>query len=316
MIKDYRREQHYKVQAAYYEGQRLLLKADCVAHLEDKEDEVFWSAVFRKAVPEKKIQFLYSSINEKGNNTTGVDHCLLYKPYLSRTFFICIDSDYRYLTQEVGINIEQYIFQTYTYSIENHFCYPGGLNDICFQTCNLQNDIFDFQAFAKDFSSIIYELYVWHLYFVKQDISQFDKPEFFKIIDFHQSNIDYTDARQILEELKKRVTAKLEAVSVRFSNIDLNSLKIQLEQSGLMKENAFLYIRGHHYFDLICKTGTAVCEKILKCKKDKLSDSEEIAKLYRNKKPFKTQILNNVQFGQYPELDRIEKDILSLLLLT
>jgi hypothetical protein len=310
MRPNYTRNRHYQTQAAYYEGQSLLLRVDCVAHLEDKEDESFWSVIFKKAVPEKKILFLYSSISEKGNDTTGADHCLLYKPYLSSTFVICIDSDYRYLTQEAGIDIQHHIFQTYTYSFENHFCYPTGLNDICVQTCHFQNAVFDFQKFAKDFSSTVYELYVWHLYFVKHDISQFDKREFFQIINFHQLNIDYADAQQILDELQKRVTVKLTAISASFPDVDLSHLKIQLEQSGLNKENAFLYVRGHHYFDLTCRIGSTVCEKILEQEKKKLmNDKKEIARLYRNRKLFQTQILTNFQFEKYDEINKIRNDI-------
>jgi hypothetical protein len=312
MVQNYTRNHHYRNQATYYEGLCTFLKKDCIVHLEDKEDEYFWSLIFNKVIPEKKIKFLYSSVNEKGNPTTGVGHCLLYRPYLSRIFFICIDSDYRYLTQEVGINIQHFVFQTYTYSFENHFCYPDGLNDVCLNSCNYPNTIFDFQKFSTDYSSIIYELFVCHLYFVKHDISQFDKPEFFKIINFCQSNIEYTNAEKILDELQHRVANKL-PVRKLISDIDFNALKRELMQLGLNGNNAFLYVRGHDYFDMICRIGNHVCEKILTHEKSKFNGkSKKIACIYKSRKPFKSQIFNNLTFERCPEFDKIKKDVLTL----
>jgi hypothetical protein len=52
--------------------------------------------------------------------------------------------------------------------------------------------------------------------------------------------MDYTNASEILDELQKRVTAKMTAILALFPNIDLDALKMQLKHLGLTNKNAFL----------------------------------------------------------------------------
>ncbi len=61
MMPSYTRKEHYRNYALYYKAENVLLGFDCTAHLEAKDDELFWSKFFAQTVPSKKIRFLYSS---------------------------------------------------------------------------------------------------------------------------------------------------------------------------------------------------------------------------------------------------------------
>ena len=102
-----------------------LINRDIIAsvHLENREDELFWDTLLQSHRPGKYNYIYESRIAKNSIPASGVNQCLRYKPYLSKTFFVCIDSDLRYLLQEPEIDARHYILQTYTYSWENHYCF-------------------------------------------------------------------------------------------------------------------------------------------------------------------------------------------------
>lgn len=115
---------------AFYESAAKRFKAECrltgataAIHIENKNDEIFWGKVLHEAYPQGKFRFIAASRSFSGNMTAGCTQCLQYREFLDKRFWIAIDSDYRYLTEESGIDANHYVLQTYTYSFENHFCY-------------------------------------------------------------------------------------------------------------------------------------------------------------------------------------------------
>ncbi|MBR5067838.1 MAG: DUF4435 domain-containing protein [Bacteroidales bacterium] len=115
---------------AFYESAAKRFKAElrlrggtAAVHIENKNDEVFWWKVLHDAYPQGKFRFISGSRSIGGNMTSGCTQCLQYRDFLDRNFWIAIDSDYRYLSEEPNIDAKHFILQTYTYSFENHFCY-------------------------------------------------------------------------------------------------------------------------------------------------------------------------------------------------
>lgn len=92
----------------------------CV-HLEDKDDMVFWDLMLQNRRT-GKYHFVTHSKSQSRKETTGSTQCLRFRPYLSRRFFIGIDSDMRYLLQEPELDAAHFVCQTYSYSWENHYC--------------------------------------------------------------------------------------------------------------------------------------------------------------------------------------------------
>lgn len=115
---------------AFYESAAKRFKAElrmrggtAAIHLENKNDEVFWGKILHETYPQGKFRFISGSRSISGNMTSGCTQCLQYRDFLDKHFWIAIDSDYRYLSEEPDIDAKHFILQTYTYSFENHFCY-------------------------------------------------------------------------------------------------------------------------------------------------------------------------------------------------
>ena len=141
-------------QARYYRNIPLRDRSiKAVVHLEDAEDKLFWSNQLQKAFPATYLFITYSK-NEKGNDVHGCEQCLRYKPYLTKNFFICIDSDLRQLKGEERLSAGVNIAQTYAYSWENHFCEAEHLQKRFAESVSDSN--FDFRAFLQNLSAIVY----------------------------------------------------------------------------------------------------------------------------------------------------------------
>ena len=112
----------------YYDKESIFLDIEITAYVENIEDEIFWEYVFTKYAPSLKIIFYPHSRDSEFKS--GVQEVLKEKDKTGKNLILCIDSDFRYLLQDKEINDNPFIFQTYTYSIENHKCAPQNLNRI------------------------------------------------------------------------------------------------------------------------------------------------------------------------------------------
>lgn len=304
-------QKHYQSLAQYYTNISILKRCKASIHLENKSDELFWKAIFSEYFPTESFNYIYYSKSVEGNDTTGCEQCLKYRPYLNKTFLICIDSDYRYILQEPDLNIEHFIFQTYTYSFENHICHSQGLNYICKLSCNFDNDIYDFNKFFNKYSSIIYDLFIWHIVLFQNNPLYFNKDEFCKIINL--KDIDYdiqNQSKGLLDELRLRVNTKIELLEKAHSKFDLDAEKSKYSVLGIKEESVYLYIRGHNLFSLCSSIAKEVCHKILDSEKSKLN-SHETGALYNAIKDFDKMIAKNIQFGLYSEIQKIEEDMIA-----
>jgi hypothetical protein len=312
MITSYSRELFYQQLAINIKGQARLQRYDAVAHLEASEDEHFWSRFFKRYAPDKKILFLAHSSNEKGVETSGVDHSFLFRKYLDKQFFICIDSDYRYLMREHNIDYKHFIFQTYTYSFENHHCVPQLLDEVCKQCCGLYNDFFDFDRFLKEYSRIVFDLFIWHLYFVQYDEKRFTKLEFRRIASLYPSSHDFdvrNNCNAVLRELQYRVNDKIGELREEYHYVNIKALQTKYMSLGIFPDNAFLFIRGHNIFDMICAVGNKVIDELMFRQKHKSENRKHITELEANRRSFEIELKNNLLFEGYPEIRRIKNEI-------
>ena len=302
----------FESQARYYSNLPILTKAKASIHLENENDKIFWEPIFDKFFPTDKFYFIPYSKSANGNDTTGCEQCLKYRPYLNKRFLICIDSDYRYLLQESDLNIDHFIFQTYTYSFENHLCFSDGLSAACKSSCNFDNTIYNFNQFFEEFSAIIYDLFIWHIALFKNNPTDFNKDEFCQLINLSNINNDIQNqSKMLLNELKIRVDAKIKSLQAIHTGFDLAVEKQKFSALGVNEKNVYLYIRGHNLFSLCSSISKDVCNSILNTEKDKLAEnSASITALYGARKDFSTVINQNIFFSGYPEINKIENDMI------
>lgn len=299
---------HYESLARHYRNLRIINKDKACLHLEHTNDKAFWEPFFLKFFPRDSFHYITYSKSELGNDTTGCEQCLKYKPYLDKYFLICIDSDYRYLHQESNIDIQHFIFQTYTYSFENHLCHERGFNTTCKASSNFDNLNYNFSVFMTKFSFIIYELFIWHMALHKNNSADFEKDEFLNILAM--GSLVANKQQDYLTELKDRVDSKLASLQQAYPAFNLSDNKSYYDTLGIKNDNVYLYIRGHNLFSMYQKIANNICDFILATEKKKLgNNTSSIKKLYSNRKSISEVISNNIFWGTYPEINKIEADM-------
>ncbi|MBP6611229.1 MAG: DUF4435 domain-containing protein [Paludibacter sp.] len=311
-------KKHFESKANYFASIADGTVFNASIHLEDRIDEVFWKPLFNAIFPDSRFNFIFESDSIIGNKTSGCEQCLKYKDYLSKRFFICIDSDYRYLLQESNISAANFIFQTYTYSIENHLCYASKLNAVPEQCTGVENVLFDFENFLLQYSNALYEAYSWHLYFIKRGDSEiFSKEDFNKILslngmpDFNINN----NGSDFIKELTARCNSKVAELKSKNHLVDIEPEQMYFESLGLTRDNTYLYIRGHNLFDLIVKIGKQVNDALLLKQRFKMEmNGEAIAKLYAQSTKFEDKLKEEIVFEGYPEIEKIKHEIRSILI--
>ena len=238
-------------QARYYNNLPLRYRnIKAVVHLEAKEDIPFWDYQLQNAYPSKYHYVTYSKNNNRAD-TRGCEQCLRYKPYLTKRFFICIDSDLRLLKGEEGLTAENRIAQTYTYSWENHLCEAEYLQHR-YHT-EVPNSGFDFSIFLKNLSIVLY-LPLLYLVHYSQEPSlnqQWNISKFNACLPLQPKRKELEDnGKPYIEKVKKLFADALKSLQPP-ANITNENLK---------KEEAYLHIQGHQIYYLILHIGTLLCK--------------------------------------------------------
>lgn len=272
-----------EAQAEYYANIPIVDRTyRASVHLESEDDEMFWDTMLQEYRP-GKYYYIYYSKSESGYDSKGCKQCLNYRKYLSRNFFICIDSDLRYLSQEQGIDSAHFILQTYGYSWENHYCYAEKLENSWKNRCPKEAQTFSFLRFLNEFSNAIYSGFLYFLVMRERGFKT----------DFLLPRFDETIPRQCsskeLTENGKNVVFKVRNDFPYVNVLD----KAYFEHLGLNANNAYLHIKGHTIYTLIKSVGNCLCH---------FSDIN-----------FEKEVmLDSLQTKGYWETDKIRDDILSL----
>ncbi|MEG0796303.1 MAG: DUF4435 domain-containing protein [Odoribacter sp.] len=311
------KEMHFANAAKRFAMDAKMFRCRAAVHVENKDDVVFWSRIFEHFRPHDQFHFIAGSRNEYGHETSGVTQCMKYFSYLNPSFFICIDSDYRYLLREKKIDVEHFVFQTYTYSFENHHCYADGLEDVCCRVTHLGHCTFDFRKFLTDFSHILYDLFIWHLYFQNADPLIFSKNDFNNYISLATSKIypvAVDNAARALDELRMRVERRVSYFGRKYPKADLECVRRKYEELGLSPDTVYFFIRGHNLYDIITFVCKEVCKAMLRAeKRNKTVTNEMIRELYRGRNSLDEQLRQNMNFGAYLPIQKIEDDIVKFL---
>lgn len=238
-----------------------ILRRDVIAsvHLEDKEDIVFWDAMLQNQ-RRGKYHYVTHSKSQSGNETSGSSQCLKFRPYLSKHFFICIDSDMRYLLQEPELDAAHFVCQTYTYSWENHYCEAKALQKRFMDKCSEKACQFDFEAFLSAYSSVVYKPLLLLLYCLKNHKPEFSKKMFSSCLPNRCKGDELTDnGRPYIEKISKNFEQYLNTPFAQ--SIDFEAESSYYQSLNVNEQNAYLHIRGHNLFDLVAYIGDLLCNR-------------------------------------------------------
>ena len=248
----------YQEQARFFANVPLM-EAGVVAsvHLEDGDDKVFWDAMLQDR-HSGHYYFITHSRSPKGYDTKGCEQCLKYRPYLSKRFFICIDSDMRYLLQEPNLNAANFICQTYTYSWENHYCEASALQRRFERLCPDKAATFDFSIFLTELSKIMYKPLLLLLYCLKNDKQDFNLRMFSACLPNQCKRDELVDnGKPLIERITKNFEQHLNSQIAK--SVDFEAEINHCQTLKVNEGDAYLHVRGHNIFNLVAYIGDLLC---------------------------------------------------------
>lgn len=272
--------------------------------VENEDDIPFWKYVF--SCFDMKTKISPASHNLKRGKEIALQNANKAGKYL----LICVDSDYDFLLQNSTttsniINNNPYVFQTYTYSIENYFCVANGFDQIIVDTTQNDDEIIDFVTFFEEYSKLILELFCYSVFYRKlylienqvfeielnkqkallsnEDFEQwtndnrpteiFTISDFIKAIQFPQ-NLDLSNnGATILAKINTQIQTKLSDLP-RLTNENFNETKSQLAKLNILPTQVYLFIQGHFIERSTERFLNYVCKSLVRFNYEKIATSE------------------------------------------
>lgn len=296
-----------------------------VVYVESYDDVFFWRSVLGRYEDDKltfDIMLPSRNLHLDRGKKAAISNML---KGVGRDMIACVDADYDYILQGATEMSRQmlenpYIFHTYAYAIENFQCYAKGLHETCVMVTLNDHRIFNFERFLQSYSQTIWPLFVWHVVFLQRRkmTMHFDMCEFNKVVVLPSVHIQ--NPKWAIEYLSKKVRAKMFQLERRFPKLKdaLPETERMLRDLGINDNNTYLYIQGHHLFDLVVSPVVqAVCDILRNEQENDIRDravhSEqartEIACYENSLGKVKMMMKKNTFYQFSPEFQKILADV-------
>ena len=296
-----------------------------VVYVESYDDVFFWRSVLGRYEDDKlTFDIMLPSRNQHLDRGKKAAISNMLKG-VGRDMIACVDADYDYILQgstEMSRQMLEnpYIFHTYAYAIENFQCYAKGLHETCVMVTLNDHRIFNFERFLQSYSQTIWPLFVWHVVFLQRRkmTMHFDMCEFNKVVVLPSVRIQ--NPKWAIEYLSKKVRAKMFQLERRFPKLKdaLPETERMLRDLGINDNNTYLYIQGHHLFDLVVSPVVQTVCDILRNEqendiRDRAVHSEqartEIACYENSLGKVKMMMKKNTYYQFSPEFQKILADV-------
>ena len=261
-----------------------------VAYVESYDDIAFWRTLLAEFENEERyFQVMLPSATSLAKGKKMVLMNTLNTTELGRSLIACVDSDYDFLLQGATnvsrkINRNPYIFQTYGYAIENFHCFAESLHEVCVQATLIDRHILDFPAFLKRYSQIAYPLFLWNVWFYRRhDTHTFPMYDFNSYVRLQEINLRHPYS--VLDAMQRTVSVKLSEMETRFPQYieDVDRLGEELRKLGLVPDNTYLYMQGHHIMDcVVLKLLIPVCTVLRREREQEIKRLAEHSEQFRN----------------------------------
>ena len=296
-----------------------------VVYVESYDDVFFWRSVLGRYEDDKltfDIMLPSRNLHLDRGKKAAISNML---KGVGRDMIACVDADYDYILQGATEMSRQmlenpYIFHTYAYAIENFQCYAKGLHETCVMVTLNDHRIFNFERFLQSYSQTIWPLFVWHVVFLQRRkmTMHFDMCEFNKVVVLPSVRIQ--NPKWAIEYLSKKVRAKMFQLERRFPKLKdaLPETERMLRDLGINDNNTYLYIQGHHLFDLLVSPVVQTVCDILRNEqendiRDRAVHSEqartEIACYENSLGKVKMMMKKNTYYQFSPEFQKILADV-------
>ncbi|MBB1288835.1 DUF4435 domain-containing protein [Pseudoalteromonas sp. SR43-6] len=286
-----------------------------VAYVESYDDQRLWSNILQnELVINKKIKILYKvpSLDSEANGKSSLiksfnDGSLV----PGKNLIICIDSDFDYAFGCAQGSIKEklykndYVFQTYVHSAENHYYTTNGLEHICeMACCSTLTLSFCIEKYTKSWSEIVFELYTKILFLRK--ISEHDKYRIYlekinNVLEtIYSGKLNVIKLDVLLVKTKKEITLLLEDIEKNHHfDVSYDDFIEELDNKNFNKHNINYLLRGHDlenkFLSNIC---VSLCNFMITNKKKEIYQSNVGPKAqqqineYQNKV---TDVINSIK---------------------
>lgn len=240
-----------------------------VAYVESYDDVFFWSNLLR---PLETDNYYFEVMLPSRTSLCKGKKIALSNDLgrrLGSCMIACVDADYDFLMQGTTLSSKEvcdnpYVFHTYVYAIENYQCYAPALQTICVMTTLNDHHLFDFETFMKQYSQIVWPLFVWNIWCYRYgNYKQFSMLDFFHIVQLRDVNLFHPE--HTLEHLRHLVNSKVTRLQRQFpeGRKTYKPLREEIQRLGVTPETTYLYMRGHDVFDgVVMPLLTEVCEQL------------------------------------------------------
>ena len=318
-----------KINSQYFEAINKMTpkkaRRRIVVYVESYDDVFFWRSVLGRYEDDKltfDIMLPSRNLHLDRGKKAAISNML---KGVGRDMIACVDADYDYILQGATEMSRQmlenpYIFHTYAYAIENFQCYAKGLHETCVMVTLNDHRIFNFERFLQSYSQTIWPLFVWHVVFLQRRkmTMHFDMCEFNKVVVLPSVRIQ--NPKWAIEYLSKKVRAKMFQLERRFPKLKdaLPETERMLRDLGINDNNTYLYIQGHHLFDLVVSPVVQTVCDILRNEqendiRDRAVHSEqartEIACYENSLGKVKMMMKKNTYYQFSPEFQKILADV-------
>lgn len=259
------------ITSEYFEATSALQKRNRVmVYVEGYDDIPFWRAIFDEfETPDRRFEISTPARNDLAKGKKVV---LQFAPQAGRNLILCVDSDFDYLfgdlsSQSRMVNHTPFLLQTYTYAIENYLCYPPSLHSVCVRATKKDVHLFDFEEFMREYSRIIYPVFVWYAF-----AARVDRPTIFTLADFRNTvKINFINVEENGEDtlvwLEKQVAKRLKFLRTKHQRWlpEVEKFEAYIKERGVVPEETHLYMQGHTLMDNVVSVvvGT-VCNALRK----------------------------------------------------
>lgn len=246
-------------------------KRKIVAYVESYEDVFFWRTILSQFETQERffeVMLPTRSTHLERGKKAAISSLL---EAVGQDMIACVDADYDYLMQGSSPNSRillnnPFVFHTYAYSIENLQCYASSLHNVAVAVSLNDHSVFDFNDFMRQYSEIIYPLFVWNIWFYRSThYGEFTLSDFNHAIKMGEVNIDCPEVT--LEQLHKKVEKAVEKLTLRYPDARESYEKVRqdMERLGVHPHNTYLYIQGHHLFNhVVLPLLERVCSRLMR----------------------------------------------------
>lgn len=241
---------------------RILYRVDVMARVESEDDIGFWQFVFHQAKPGLRVKFLPSD-SGKGPDSRqrGKTVCMHYVGHLDKHLVVCVDSDFDNFVRPGVLTPDKFIYQTYTYSFENHHCWSDGLQKTWI---GVAEGVFDFKVFLSELSHILYPTLIEMLATKVSKKKAWNLTNLCGVILSAQVNRRgalENNGEPLLQEIENKVEG-WSSHQVHPTEAACDKMKAFAAGLGLNADTAYLYMQGHCVYDLCLRIGYVLCNRM------------------------------------------------------